>query len=160
MSAALAWRRDWLCTLPTRLGWMGFGIAGLATLLLFPVPLLGILGGTFRFLGNGSWPSAVYALWDSAFAVGLVLASIALFRRYFDGASALGSFLARQSYAVYIIHSTVIVVVAYGLYLVYTRAAVDPGTLLRFVIATILTVPISYGAAWLVRKLPGVGRVL
>ncbi len=157
---ALAWRRDWLRTLPTRLGWVGFGIAGLATLLLFPVPLLGILGGTFRFLGNGSWPSAVYALWDSAFAVGLVLASIALFRRYFDGASALGSFLARQSYAVYIIHSTVIVVVAYGLYLVYTRAAVDPGTLLRFVIATILTVPISYGAAWLVRKLPGVGRVL
>jgi len=157
---ALAWRRDWLRALPARLGWIGCGIAVLATLLLFPIPLLGILGGTFRFLGNGSWPSAVYALWDSAFAVGVVLASIALFRRYFDGASALGSFLAQQSYAVYIIHSTLIVVVSYGLYLLYPRASVDPGTLLKFAIATILTVPISYGAAWLVRKLPGVGRIV
>ena len=156
----IAWRRDWLRTLPTRLGWVGLGIAVGATLLLFPIPLLGILGGTFRFLGNGSWSSAVYALWDSAFAVGLVLASIALFRRYFGSTSTLGTFLAQQSYAVYIIHSTLIVIIAYGLYLAYARVEFDPGTLLKFAVGTILVVPASYAAAWLVRRLPGVGRIM
>ncbi|MCB0057210.1 MAG: acyltransferase family protein, partial [Caldilineaceae bacterium] len=156
----IAWRRDWLRTLPTRLGWVGLGIAVGATLLLFPIPLLGILGGTFRFLGNGSWSSAVYALWDSAFAVGLVLASIALFRRYFGSTSTLGTFLAQQSYAVYIIHSTLIVIIAYGLYLAYARVEFAPGTLLKFAVGTILVVPASYAAAWLVRRLPGVGRIM
>ncbi|HRW46451.1 MAG TPA: acyltransferase family protein [Caldilinea sp.] len=156
----IAWRRDWLRTLPTRLGWVGLGIAVVSTLLLFPIPLLGILGGTFRFLGNGSWSSAVYALWDSAFAVGLVLASITLFRRYFGSTSTLGTFLAQQSYAVYIIHSTLIVIIAYGLYLAYARVEFDPGTLLKFAVGTILVVPASYAAAWLVRRLPGVGRIM
>lgn len=156
----VAWRRDWLRTLPARLGWFGLGIAVGATLLLFPIPILGILGGTFGFLGNGSWPSAVYALWDSAFAVGLVLASITLFRRYFNGASALGAFLARQSYAVYIIHSPILVFLAYGLYLAYTRWALDPGILLRFTIGTLVVVPASYVAAYFICKIPGVGRIM
>jgi hypothetical protein len=49
------------------MGKIGFVTAVIATLILDPIPILGMLGGSMRFLGNGSWPSAVYALWDSIF---------------------------------------------------------------------------------------------
>ena len=117
----VAYRRDWFRTLTGRMGTVGFVIAVVATLLLFPIPILGMLGGSMRFLGNGSWPSAVYALWDSAFAVGMTLAAITFFRRYFNEKSRLGSFLSQQSYAVYVIHSPIIVVLAYAFYLVLLR---------------------------------------
>lgn len=154
----VAYRRDWFRTVTDRMGKIGFVTAVIATLLLFPIPLLGILGGTMRFLGNGSWPSAVYALWDSAFAVGLCLASITFFRRYFNGKSNLGNFLSQQSYAVYVIHSPIIVVLAYAFYLVAAPWGIGP--LLKFVLATIVIVPICFIVAYLIRKIPGVSRVL
>ena len=154
----IAYRRDWFRTLPDRMGKVGFVTAVAATLLLFPFPIIGILGGTMRFLGNGSWPSAIYALWDSAFAVGLSLASITFFRRYLNGKSSLGNFLSQQSYAVYVIHSPIIVVLAYAFYLVAAPWGIGP--FLKFVLASIVMVPICFIVAFLIRKIPGVSRVL
>ncbi len=156
----IAYRRDWFRTLTGRIGTVGFVIAVVATLLLFPIPILGMLGGSMRFLGNGSWPSAVYALWDTAFAVGMTLASITFFRRYFNEKSRLGSFLSQQSYAVYVIHSPIIVVLAYVFYLALASMGIDLGPILKFSIAAIIMVPICFVIAYLIRKIPGVSRVL
>ncbi len=82
------------------------------------------------------------------------------FWRVYPDLIGLGSFLARHSYAVYIIHSTLIVLIGYGLYLAFSRMGFDPGTLLKFAIATILAVPASYAAAYLVCKIPGLGRIV
>ncbi len=154
----IAYRRNWFRTIPDRMGKIGFVLAVVATLLLFPIPILGILGGTMRFLGNGSWPSAVYALWDSAFAVGLCLASITFFRQYFNARSNLGNFLSQQSYAVYVIHSPIIVVLAYGFYLVAAPWGI--GYLMKFVLASLVMIPVCFIVAYLLRKIPGVSRVL
>lgn len=150
----IAFRGDWFRTIPDKMGKVGFLIAVAATLILFPIIVLGILGGSFRFLGNGTWPSAVYALWDSAFAVGLCLASITFFRHYFNRQSSVGTFLAQQSYAVYIIHSPIIVLFAYLLH------GIAWGPLQKFALAAIIVVPICYAAAYILRKIPGVSRVL
>jgi surface polysaccharide O-acyltransferase-like enzyme len=157
---AVAYRRDWFRTLTDRMGKIGFTTAVVATLLLFPIPLLGILGGTMRFLGNGSWPSAVYALWDSIFAVSLCLAAITFFRRYFNEKSRLGTFLSQQSYAVYVIHSPIIVFLAYGFYLAFASWEIDLGPLLKFSLASLIMVPLCFAVAYLLRKIPGVSRVL
>jgi cbb3-type cytochrome oxidase subunit 3 len=157
---AIAYRRDWFRTVTDRLGRVGFVTAVVATLILFPIPILGILGGTMRFLGNGSWPSAVYALWDSIFAVGMCLGAITFFRHYFNEKSKLGSFLAQQSYAVYVIHSPIIVFLAYALYLTFVRMGIDLWPLLKFGIASVIMVPICFAVAYLLRKIPGVSRVL
>jgi len=155
----VAYRRDWFRTLPDRMGKVGFVTAVVATLLLFPIPILGMLGGSMRFPGNGSWSSAVYALWDSIFAISLCLAAITFFRRYFNEKSRLGSFLSQQSYAVYVIHSPILVVLTYGFYLAFSSWGIDLGPLLKFTLASVIMVPICLAVAYIIRKIPGVSRV-
>lgn len=158
---AVAYRHNWFHTLPGRLGVAGLGAAIVATILFFAPAFGGVLaGGEPAFLGNGTWQSALYALWDATFAVGLCLASITFFRRFFNDKSSLGSFLSQQSYAVYVIHSPIIVFVAYALYRLYAQRGIDPGPLLKFAIGAAIVLPICYGAAYLIRKIPGVSRVL
>ena len=156
----IAYRRNWFRTLPSRMGKAGFVTALVATLLLFPIPILGMLGGTMRFLGNGSWSSAVYALWDSTFAVGMSLAAITFFRRFFNEKNRLGSFLSQQSYAVYVIHSPIIVVLAYAFYLAFAPRGIDLAPLLKFGMMAVIVVPTCFAIAYIIRKIPGVSRVL
>ncbi|KPK04100.1 MAG: hypothetical protein AMJ56_18025, partial [Anaerolineae bacterium SG8_19] len=94
---------------------VGFVTAILASLILFPLAFMSVFRGEFYFLGNGTWQSAAYALWDSIFAVGMCLAAITFFRRYFNGDSKFGRFLSQQSYAVYLIHVPIIIFLAYAL---------------------------------------------
>lgn len=156
----VASRRDWFRTLPGSMGVVGFVAAVVASLLLFPLAISGQLFSlelTPAFdnaMGNGHWQSAVYALWDTVFAVGMCLGSIAFFGRFFSGESRFGTFLSQQSYAVYVIHIPVIVILAYAL-----RGIVLP-PLLKFGLASVIMVPASFVVAYLVRKIPGVSRVL
>ena len=99
-------------------------------------------------------PLAVYALWDSIFAVGLCLGMITFFRHFFNRQNWFGSFLAEQSYAVYIIHIPIVVFMAYGM------RAIQVGSLLKFGMASLIIVPVCFAVAALVRKIPGVARII
>lgn len=155
----VAYRRNWFRTLPGSMGVVGFVTVVAATVLLFPLALSGRLfsldltapGG---FMGNGTWQSAVYTLWDSIFAVGLSLAAITFFRRFFNKESKFGTFLSQQSYAVYLIHTPIIVFVTIAL------IGIDLRPLLKFGLAAVMALPICFALAYLIRKIPGVSRVL
>ena len=75
----IAYRRNWFRTIPVSMGYVGFGMALVAAVLLYPLALSGrmfslkltVVSG--NFIGNGWWNSAVYALWDSIFSVGMCL---------------------------------------------------------------------------------------
>ena len=156
---AIAYRRDWFRTVSDRMGKIGFATAILASLLLFPLAFSSVFRGEFHFSGNGTWQSAVYALWDSIFATGMGLAGITFFRRYFNGESRLGSFLAQQSYAVYLIHVPIIIFLAYALRAIDV-GGIHFGPLLKFGLAAVIVVPICFAVAWVIRKIPGVSRVI
>ena len=116
----VAYRRNWFRTTPGSMGIVGFVTALVATVLLFPLALSGNLFSlevpeVWVFLGGGTFLSGVYALWDSIFVVGMCLAAITFFRRFFNQESSFGSFLAQQSYAVYIIHVPIIVFIGIAL---------------------------------------------
>ena len=157
---AVASRRNWMQRIPSSMSVVGFLVAAAAFVFLFPLAFSGqwfsleITPALDNAMGNGHWQSAVYALWDSIFAVGLCLGLIPLFRRFFNGQSWLGSFLSRQSYTVYIIHIPIIVFLAYAL------RGIQLATLIKFGVVSIIVVPICFAAAYLVRKLPGAARVL
>jgi membrane-bound acyltransferase YfiQ involved in biofilm formation len=133
------------------MGVVGFVTAVVAFLLLFP---LAFFSEPPLFLGNGTWQSAVYALWDSIFAVGMCVGAITLFRRFFNEESRFGRFLSQHSYTVYIIHSPVIVFIAFGL------SGIDLGKFLKFCMAAVIVVPTCFAVAYIIRKIPGVSRIL
>jgi hypothetical protein len=156
----VASRRDWFRILPSSMGAVGFVTAVVAGVFLFPLAFSGhlfsleiseVLNSTF---GNGQWQSAVYALWDSIFAVGMCLGLITLFRRFFNGQERFGRFLSQHSYAVYIIHIPIIVLLALAL------RGIDLGPLPKFGLAAAIMVPTCFIVAYFVRKMPGVSRVL
>jgi glucan biosynthesis protein C len=155
----VAYRRNWFRTTPGTMGLAGFVFVLLATILLFPYAVSGQwfsleLAEPAGFVGNGSVESAVYALWDSIFAVGMCLAAITFFRRFFAGKSSFGGFLSQQSYAVYVIHVPIVVFVGVAL------KGIEVAPLLKFVLAAVIALPICFGVAYLLRRIPGVSRVL
>jgi glucan biosynthesis protein C len=153
IAGMVAYRRNWLLSIPERMGRAGFIAAFVATLVLFPVIVVfGLTDGVFT--GGMRWPAAVYALWEAIFCVGMVLGLLTLFRKRFDRQGALGRFLSVHAYTVYILHALVIVLVAYALAPVHTHA------LLKFALAALIGVPLCFVAAFLVRKLPFAQKVL
>lgn len=150
----IAFRGNWFRTLPSSMGKWGFRAALVATLTLFPLALIGKSGFSGNFLGNGYWQSAVYALWDSILSVGMCLALITLFRRFFSGESRLGSFLSRHGYTVFIIHCPIIVFLAIAVRGIHLE------NLLKFGMLAIVGVPLCFAVAYLVRKIPGASRIL
>ena len=84
----------------------------------------------------------------------MVLASITFFRRFFNQESKFGSFLSQQSYAVYLIHIPIVVFIAYSM------RGIAVGSLLKFGLASLIIVPVCFVVATLLRKIPGVARVL
>jgi len=146
----MARRRDWLRTLSGSLGVLGWILALIASVGLFPVAFL---SGPV-FLGGGSLPSAVYALWDSVFSVGICLAAIPFFRSRCDRDTRISRFGARHSFTVYIFHIPVIVFLALAL------RDIRLAPLLKFGLAAVLGVPLCFGVAYLVRKIPYAKRIL
>ncbi|MFC2038920.1 acyltransferase family protein [Chloroflexota bacterium] len=156
----VAARRNWFRNLSGSKGIIAFAAALVVGVFLFPLAFSGslfsleITPALTNFTGNGQWQSAVYALWDSAFAVGMCLGLITLFRRVFNGQGRFGRCLSQHSYAVYVIHIPIVVFVAIAL------QGIMIAPLLKFVIAAVIAVPVSFAIAWIVRKIPFVSRIL
>jgi len=154
----IASRSNWFQTIPSKTGRVGLIMALAVTVLLFPIALTGLplrlSDIVYNFLGNGHWQSAVYALWDSIFAVGMCLGLITLFRHFLDRPGRLGNFMSQQSFTVYIIHVPVIVLLA----VLLKRIELEP--LLKFGLAAAIGVPLCFAVAYIVRKIPVVSRIL
>jgi peptidoglycan/LPS O-acetylase OafA/YrhL len=156
----IAYRRNWFRTLPSSMGVVGFVLALAAAVFLFPLAFSGrvlsleLTEALTNAMGGGHWQSAVYVLWDSTFAVGMCLGLITLFRRLLNGESCIGRFLSQNSYAVYLIHIPIIVFTTYAL------RAINLANLPKFGLASGIIVPLCFAVAYIVRKIPGVARIL
>jgi len=156
----IASRHNWFQNLPSSMGLVGFVTALVAGVLLFPLAFSGhlfsleITPALDNFTGNGQWQSAVYALWDSTFAVGICLGVITLFRHFFNGQRRFGKFLSQHSYTVYVIHIPIVVFLAVAL------KGIELENLLKFGMAAVIGVPLCFAIAYLVRKIPLASRTL
>lgn len=154
----VASRGNWFRTLSIKKGKIGLGMALAATVLLLPIALTGfspkLAAATRNVAGRGHWQSAVYAFWDSTFSVGMCLGLITLFRRYLNRMGKFAGFLSRNCFAVYIFNMPVIVFGAVLLQPVRIQQ------LHKFLLAAVIGVPLCFGIAFLVRKIPLVSRIL
>ncbi len=155
----VAARRDWLSQLSVRTAATGLGAAVVASVLLFPLAFSGqwfsleLTETLPEAMGDGSWRSAVYALWDATLAVGLLAGLIVMLRSVTRREGAFGRFLAQNSYATYFVHIPIVVYVA------VLVGNVGFGHTGRLLLAAAIAVPVSFLAASAVRKLPGASRV-
>jgi len=156
----VAYRHNWFRTLPSSMGLVGFVTAVVAGVLLFPLAFSGHLlsleltPAVTNFMGNGQWQSAVYALWESIFAVGMCLGVITLFRHFFNRQGRFGMFLSQHSYTVYVIHIPIVVFLALAL------RGIDLEPLLKFGMEAVIAVPSCFAVAYIVRKIPLASRIL
>ncbi|MGW6279584.1 acyltransferase family protein [Kribbella sp. NPDC055071] len=142
----VAYRRGWFTATSARLGKLGLVLALGATVVFLPLALT--VGGSWS--GYGTLGSLFYALWDSCFAVGLVLALLTLFRRRFNSPSRLSG----RVFTVYVIHALVVTA--------FARLLGDVGlpSLVKVTLGALVVLPACFLLAEPIRKLPGVRRVL
>jgi len=156
----VASRHNWFRTLPSTMGLVGFVTALVAGVLLFPLAFSGHLfsleltPALANLMGNGHWQSAVYALWDSIFAVGMCLGLITLFRHFLNGQGGFGRFLSQHSYTVYVIHIPIVVFLGVAL------KGIELEPLLKFGMVAVIAVPTCFAVAYIVRKIPLASRIL
>lgn len=90
----------------------------------------------------------VFAVWESVVCVALGLGLILLFRRRFNTQGRLARWISANAYAVYIFHVPVIFIVTLAL----RALPISPLPLLG--LATLVSVPACFLAAWLIRLVP------
>ena len=151
VAGLVAARNDWLARLPTRTGqvWLAAGTA------LAALPFVG--GGIDRLgfdAGGATLPALAGALYESFLCTGLCVGLLVLFRERIAGTSALVGSLAASSYAVYIIHVPIVVMLQF----VFARAQLP--ALATFGVVATLAILIGFAAAELLRRLPGFRAIL
>ena len=148
----VASRRSWFFTLTTRMGRNWSLVAGLSTLIAWPVFGMVFHGGNLP--GGFNLPVLSYALWESLVVVGLGMGLLVLFRERFNHQGRLAKELAADVYTVYLIHPLVLVGFAYA----FSVVALYP--LLKWGIALVVTIPLCFLISSGIRRIPLVNRVV
>ncbi len=152
----IAYRRNWLLSLPDSTGRIWLGIAVVLILLFWPLALAGgaAENGFDLFRGGLHWQALAYALWESLLGFSMCIGLIYAFRRYGNRQGKLASFLSRNAYTAYLIHEAVIIAIAYAV----RDIALYP--LIKWALVALVAVPLCFALSSPIRKLPFADRVL
>jgi len=151
----IAYRRNWLVSLPDKTGRLWLGIAAILIILWAPLVIVGgAIENDAPFKGGWHWQSLVYALWESFLCISMCIGLIYAFRRYLNHRGRIAGFFVPNAYAAYLIHAPVITAVA----LAVRDITIYP--LLKWAVVALVAVPLCFGLSSLIRKLPYTDRVL
>ncbi len=106
------------------------------------------------YAGGWTWQAAVTAACEGLISVGFAVWVLDRFQRRHAGTRALGRFFGRAAYGAYILQAPVLV----GLALSMQRLALAPE--IKFLVVAPLGVALAFGAAWLLSRAPGAGKVI
>ena len=154
----VAARGDWLAIMPSRMAKRLFAIALIASATLLVIAIIGTFDASLGWgslVGYGSFSSALYALWDSTFAVGMTMFAVMFIRGHFNSPGRLWRFCKENFYAAFILQAPIITTVAAVL-----LSPIHIDSLLKFLLAAVIILPVTWGAAYLVRRIPYADRVL
>jgi peptidoglycan/LPS O-acetylase OafA/YrhL len=148
-------RRDWL----SRLTWRQARPSIIAACIAWPVlpiayAIFNATGGNPNTTRPLAWPSILYAFWEPFVAWGIIAALLLWFRTHLNQPSPLWDWLSRRTYAVYILHTPILVAISLLLRTWHAPA------IIKFSIAGILTCAVTWLAADPLLRLPGVRRIV
>jgi len=153
----IAYRRNWLLSLPDKTGRLWLGIAALFILLGVGMQwamATTVMSGALKN-GGWHWESLTYALWESFLCMSMCIGLIYAFRHYLNRRGKLAEFLVPNAYTAYIIHALVITTVA-----LIASDLLPIYPLLKWMVVALVSVPLCFGLSSLIRKIPYTDRVL
>jgi hypothetical protein len=152
----MAYRSDWLQALPTRVGrrWLAVGLS--ASLAMVAMQTLAPHGWHYNTLADGGlgWQSAVRSTLEGLICVGLAVGLPVVLRDLTHRPLPLVSAAAMTSYAAYILHVYILVPLQASI------TGLDLSPFLKFGFVAGLGLLLSFGAARLSGRVPGVRRLL
>jgi glucans biosynthesis protein C len=156
VAGLLAYRNDWLSRLPAdSLRFWGWLAAGLTVFLPIFTFLSGAVDGNPDVLFTGlTWQCLIMNLWIGLACVTYSLTIILWLRQRKFTTSRLVVAGGANTFTVYLIHPLVLVPLTLGM----SYLAIPP--LVKFVIASAITVAICFGLASLLRRIPGAKAIL
>jgi len=134
-----------------------WGTASIVLVILLPVLLIG--GGVLEneidiFLSGFTWRCAAICLWLALACVSFSMSLTLWMREHVRNGSRLAAFAGKNSYAVFLIHSAILVAVSVSI------SSYDWHPLIKFAVSSVVAVPVCFMFAWLLRKVPGLKQAL
>lgn len=139
ITGIIAYRKNWIFTLQTKIG--------------YSVLLIALLMVVIVYCGVPVWN--IWAVYESFFAVLISWGLITLFREEFNKTTPFLNKLSRGSYAAYLIHFPIVLITQYAL-----DKVIIGGPVGKFVVVSILSVLISYAISCLLVKVKYINKVL
>jgi hypothetical protein len=156
VAGILAYRNHWLEQFSAKVhrfwNWVTVSM-----IIALPIALFG--GGATDgyidlFLGGMNWRCAVLCVWLGFSSIAFSLSLTLGLRNRTSANSKLAAIGAKDNFAVYIIHPLILVPVCYAL----SFSGLDP--LVKFVLSMGITVPLCFLAAEVLRRVPGLKKIL
>ncbi len=150
----MAYRRNWFTGISdsTRKFWSKIAIA-----LIILLPVIMFLGGSkdpTPFLGGLHWQAFIFAVWEQAFCIAVIITLVTLFRKRFNYQGRLAKEMSASAYTVFIIHAPVAVIIA----LSFKNISLHP--LIKFPIVGLIVVTLCFLIDNFIRKLPIARNIL
>jgi hypothetical protein len=153
VAGIIAYRRNWFRGIPDAVGTFWQRVA-LVLIVLFAV-LLRATGGDVRpFLVGLRWEAAVLAFGEQFLGVAMMVSLLVLFRNRFNHQGRLAKAMAASSYAAFILHGPVLVLLA-----VNVKRVQQPPQVKIALLAPV-AVFLCFSIGYLLRKLPLANRIL
>jgi hypothetical protein len=153
----VSYRTKWLQRATKSAAKFWFGIFAFFLLVYFPLLFLAggaLSGNTSQYFGGLRWQSLAYSMWDQFVGLGMIIMLLYLFRTRFNRSSAVTKSMAKASYATYIMHGLVII------WFTLTIRTIQLHALPKYLLAAVISIPLCFTLAHLIRKLPLVNRIL
>ncbi len=106
------------------------------------------------FLGGFGWVSLLFSFWDTIGMISIIISLLFIFKDRFNSENKITKFLSPNYYGAYIFHTVIILFIMVPL----MKFAIP--SILKALIVALITVPVSFGFTYLIRKIPFVRRVI
>lgn len=152
----IAYQNNWLEKIDFKQGEQWFIFAQIMILIVLPTMLYigGKEKGIEAFVGGGTWQSLAWAIWEQVVGFALIIGLLGIAKKYFNKQGNLVRKLSDSAYGVYIIHPPVIV----GLAALFVSWNINQ--LLKFMIVAPVALFTCFLLAWLIKRTPGVNKVI
>jgi glucans biosynthesis protein C len=152
----VAYKNNWFAYLTFKKArfWLIYSIL---IILIWPLILLfaGSLDTNIILIAGGlHWQAYLYAFWEASLSISMPIILLYLFKQKLNKANALTNFLSKNTYAFFILHTPVIVLLSYC----FRNISVHP--MLKFFSITIIGTFSTYFISYFLTKIPFLKKIL